>query len=180
MRDVLALFERDDTSWDPDEDYDFTRELVDLLHDCKAHAAPAVPMYMRWIEQNKNTKRAIDALYHVGPKAAAAMPLLLPLLEPSEHTLSVIHALQGLGPKAAPAAKRLGEMVAGIRLPEKGNPRHDALEGGGDWVSLHRNVGQDTVENGVTTSVTGMSEQPMRNMFAAWKEYMTAENQGGA
>ena len=32
------------------------------------------------------------------------------------------------GPKAAPAAKRLGEMVAGIRLPEKGNPRHDALE----------------------------------------------------
>ena len=128
VRDVLALFERDDTSWDPDEDYDFTRELVDLLHDCKAHAAPAVPMYMRWIEQNKNTKRAIDALYHVGPKAAAAMPLLLPLLEPSEHTLSVIHALQGLGPKAAPAAKRLGEMVAGIRLPEKGNPRHDALE----------------------------------------------------
>jgi len=55
-----------------------------------------------------------------------------------------------------------------------------SLRCGGDWVSLHRNVGQDTVENGVTTSVTGMSEQPMRNMFAAWKEYMTAENQGGA
>lgn len=48
------------------------------------------------------------------------------------------------------------------------------LEGGGDWVSFHRNVGQDTTVDGVTTSVTGMSEQPMRNMFAAWKEYMSA------
>lgn len=54
-----------------------------------------------------------------------------------------------------------------------------ALKGGGDWVSLHRNAGQDTVEDGVTTSVTGMSEQPMRNMFAAWKEFMTADNQEG-
>ncbi|MBT7955047.1 MAG: Rieske 2Fe-2S domain-containing protein [Rhodospirillaceae bacterium] len=52
------------------------------------------------------------------------------------------------------------------------------LEGGGDWVSLHRNVGQDPVKDGVTTSVTGMSEQPMRNMFAAWKKYMT--NEGSA
>ena len=48
-----------------------------------------------------------------------------------------------------------------------------SLSGGGDWVSLHRNAGQDTVKNGVTTSVTGMSEQPMRNMFAAWKDYMS-------
>ncbi len=47
------------------------------------------------------------------------------------------------------------------------------LEGGGDWVSFHRNAGQDITEDGVTTSVTGMSEQPMRNMFAAWKEYMS-------
>jgi len=54
-----------------------------------------------------------------------------------------------------------------------------SLKGGGDWVSLHRNAGQDTVEYGVTTSVTGMSEQPMRNMFAAWKEFMTADNQEG-
>lgn len=49
-----------------------------------------------------------------------------------------------------------------------------SLRGGGDWVSYHRNAGQDIVEDGVTTSVTGMSEQPMRNMFAAWKEYMSA------
>ena len=55
-----------------------------------------------------------------------------------------------------------------------------SLESGGDWVSLHRNASQDPVKNGVTTSVTGMSEQPMRNMFAAWKEYMTAGNRAGA
>jgi len=50
-----------------------------------------------------------------------------------------------------------------------------SLEGGGDWVSFHRNYGQDPVKDGVTTSVTGMSEQPMRNMFAAWKNYMSAK-----
>lgn len=43
---------------------------------------------------------------------------------------------------------------------------------GGDWVSFHRNAGQDPVENGVVTSVTGMSEAPMRNMFRAWTQYM--------
>lgn len=43
---------------------------------------------------------------------------------------------------------------------------------GGDWVSFHRNAGQDPVENGVTTSITGMSEAPMRNMFKAWKKYL--------
>ena len=51
-----------------------------------------------------------------------------------------------------------------------------AMVGGGDWVSLHRNAGQDTVDNGVTHSVTGMSEMPMRNMFAAWKQFMTEGN----
>ena len=49
-----------------------------------------------------------------------------------------------------------------------------SLEGGGDWVSFHRNYGQDPVKEGITTSVSGMSEQPMRNMFAAWKNYMSA------
>ena len=49
-----------------------------------------------------------------------------------------------------------------------------SLQGGGDWVSFHRNYGQDPINGGVTTSVTGMSEQPMRNMFAAWKKYMSA------
>jgi len=55
---------------------------------------------------------------------------------------------------------------------------HEGLRqaGGGDWVSFHRNAGQDITEGGVTTSVTGMSEQPMRNMFAAWKKYMSGGN----
>lgn len=43
---------------------------------------------------------------------------------------------------------------------------------GGDWVSFHRNAGQDTEENGVVTSCIGTSEAPMRNQFRAWKEYM--------
>ena len=45
---------------------------------------------------------------------------------------------------------------------------------GGDWVSFHRNAGQDPEANGVTTSVTGMSEMPMRHQFKAWADYMTA------
>ena len=47
---------------------------------------------------------------------------------------------------------------------------------GGDWVSLHRNAGQDPVENGITRSATGMSEAPLRNMMKAWAEYMSAES----
>jgi len=44
---------------------------------------------------------------------------------------------------------------------------------GGDWVSFHRNAGQDPHKDGVYTSVTGMSELPMRHMMKAWTEYMT-------
>jgi hypothetical protein len=43
---------------------------------------------------------------------------------------------------------------------------------GGDWVSLHRNFGGDTVEDGVTYSNNGTSEAVMRNQFKAWKQYM--------
>ena len=43
---------------------------------------------------------------------------------------------------------------------------------GGDWVSFHRNAGQDPEMDGYTKSVAGMSELPMRNMFKAWTEYM--------
>ena len=46
---------------------------------------------------------------------------------------------------------------------------------GGDWVSFHRNAGQDLVDDGVATSVIGFSELPMRNQFEAWRAYMTAE-----
>jgi len=43
---------------------------------------------------------------------------------------------------------------------------------GGDWVSFHRNAGQDPEKDGVVTSVIGTSEAPMRNQFRAWAEYM--------
>ena len=43
---------------------------------------------------------------------------------------------------------------------------------GGEWVSFHRNAGQDIEEAGFTRSVTGMSELPMRNQFKAWADYM--------
>ncbi|MBI3710150.1 MAG: Rieske 2Fe-2S domain-containing protein [Proteobacteria bacterium] len=39
---------------------------------------------------------------------------------------------------------------------------------GGDWVSFHRNAGQDDEENGVIKSRLGTSEAPMRNQFRAW------------
>ena len=52
---------------------------------------------------------------------------------------------------------------------------HQGLQlDGGEWVSFHRNAGQDTETDGVITSITGMSEAPMRNQFRAWKEYMAA------
>jgi phenylpropionate dioxygenase-like ring-hydroxylating dioxygenase large terminal subunit len=45
---------------------------------------------------------------------------------------------------------------------------------GGDWVSFHRNAGQDTEADGVVTSCIGTSEAPMRNQFRAWVDYMGA------
>jgi phenylpropionate dioxygenase-like ring-hydroxylating dioxygenase large terminal subunit len=47
---------------------------------------------------------------------------------------------------------------------------------GGDWVSFHRNAGQDTEQDGVVTSCIGTSEAPMRNQFRAWNEYMNGAN----
>ena len=43
---------------------------------------------------------------------------------------------------------------------------------GTEWVSLHRNAGQDPQENGVTKSVTGLSEMPMRHMIRTWADLM--------
>ncbi len=42
-----------------------------------------------------------------------------------------------------------------------------------EWVSFHRNAGQDNSANGVTKSVNGLSEMPMREMFRAWCKYMS-------
>jgi len=44
---------------------------------------------------------------------------------------------------------------------------------GGDWVSFHRNAGQDDEQDGVIKSKLGTSEAPMRNQFRAWSQYMT-------
>ena len=60
-----------------------------------------------------------------------------------------------------------------IGSPQRGvDEIHGVLVDAGDWVSFHRNAGHDSVKDGVVTSVTGMSEAPMRNMFKAWDEYM--------
>ena len=48
---------------------------------------------------------------------------------------------------------------------------------GGDWVSFHRNAGQDLDDGGIITSTIGFSELPMRNQFEAWRDYMTAGEQ---
>ncbi|HKU94019.1 MAG TPA: Rieske 2Fe-2S domain-containing protein [Vineibacter sp.] len=45
---------------------------------------------------------------------------------------------------------------------------------GGEWVSFHRNAGQDLEADGVVTSCIGTSEAPMRNQFRAWVDYMGA------
>jgi 2-chlorobenzoate 1,2-dioxygenase len=48
------------------------------------------------------------------------------------------------------------------------------LANGGDWISMHRYAGTDLAEPGGMVSVNGTSELPMRNQFAAWKQFMVA------
>jgi phenylpropionate dioxygenase-like ring-hydroxylating dioxygenase large terminal subunit len=47
-----------------------------------------------------------------------------------------------------------------------------------EWVSFHRNAGQDSISDDVTRSVNGLSEMPMREMFRAWSEYMKEGTEG--
>ena len=49
---------------------------------------------------------------------------------------------------------------------------------GGDWVSFHRNAGQDPEKDGVVESAAGMgtSEAPMRNQMKAWCQLMRRES----
>ena len=48
-----------------------------------------------------------------------------------------------------------------------------------EWVSFHRNAGQDTEEGGIMYSApSSMSELPMRSMMQAWRGYMTANGAG--
>ena len=47
------------------------------------------------------------------------------------------------------------------------------LEGSGnDWVSFHRGMGRDRIEDGVLLSGEGTSEVPMRHQFATWLEML--------
>jgi hypothetical protein len=42
----------------------------------------------------------------------------------------------------------------------------------GEWVSFHRNHGDDEERDGVLYSTKGTSEVVMRNQFRAWTQYM--------
>ncbi len=49
------------------------------------------------------------------------------------------------------------------------------LEGSGnDWVSFHRGMGRDRIDDGVLLSGEGTSEAPMRHQFATWLEFLEA------
>jgi len=50
---------------------------------------------------------------------------------------------------------------------------------GSDWVSFHRNAGQDTVVDGILRSAPeSMSEMPLRHMMQVWKGLMTGNGAG--
>ena len=53
--------------------------------------------------------------------------------------------------------------------------QHGLASKGGDWVSFHRNAGQDVVEGDARRSAPkSMSEMPMRHMMHAWRDYLTS------
>jgi phenylpropionate dioxygenase-like ring-hydroxylating dioxygenase large terminal subunit len=43
-----------------------------------------------------------------------------------------------------------------------------------EWLSFHRNYGQDLAEGDVVQTKEGLSEAPLRNQFRAWSRYMAA------
>jgi 2-chlorobenzoate 1,2-dioxygenase len=52
---------------------------------------------------------------------------------------------------------------------------------GGEWVSMHRYHGRDRELPDGMVSTNGTSELPMRNQFAAWRQFMLdAEDQPSA
>lgn len=68
----------------------------------------------------------------------------------------------------SPSSNVMPDDVEVYKRCQEGNETH-----GGDWVSLHRYHGTDVpLEDGMV-STNGTSELPMRNQFAAWKQYMT-------
>jgi hypothetical protein len=51
---------------------------------------------------------------------------------------------------------------------------------GGEWVSFHRNFGQDRRDGDIIYSNNGTSEVVMRNQFAAWAQYMESRDRAAA
>ncbi len=43
---------------------------------------------------------------------------------------------------------------------------------GGEYANMHRYFGTDVPRDGGLATVIGTSELPLRNMFAAWADYM--------
>jgi 2-chlorobenzoate 1,2-dioxygenase len=67
----------------------------------------------------------------------------------------------------SPSSNVMPDDVEVYRRCQQGN-RTD----GGDWVSLHRYIGTDRALPDGMVSTNGTSELPMRNQFAAWRQYM--------
>jgi 2-chlorobenzoate 1,2-dioxygenase len=70
----------------------------------------------------------------------------------------------------SPSSNVMPDDVELYRRCQQGN-----LGDGGDWVSHHRYAGTDKQTPQGTVSVNGTSELPMRNQFAAWKQYMLSD-----
>lgn len=69
----------------------------------------------------------------------------------------------------SPSSNVMPDDVEVYRRCQEGNRTE-----GGDWISHHRYLGTDTVLPDGAVSTNGTSELPMRNQFAAWRDYMTA------
>lgn len=69
----------------------------------------------------------------------------------------------------SPSSNVMPDDVEVYRRCQEGNRTR-----GGDWVSLHRYLGTDVAADDGMVSVNGTSELPMRNQFAAWRDYMLA------
>lgn len=69
----------------------------------------------------------------------------------------------------SPSSNVMPDDVEVYKRCQEGN-----LTAGGDWVSLHRYLGTDQPTADGMVSTNGTSELPMRNQFAAWRQYMLA------
>ena len=67
----------------------------------------------------------------------------------------------------SPSSNVMPDDVEVYRRCQEGNQT-----AGGDWVSQHRYFGSDRVLPDGAVSTNGTSELPMRNQFAAWRDYM--------